>query len=406
MSTSIASRAAMGPALLRMSSRAPQRSFSSALSSYKCIATLPQAARCSSTRAVGRSITVKAAAQAGGLPISMVGKKVFIAGVADDQGFGWAIAKAMAEAGAEISLGVWVPALKIFETSLRRGKFDEARTLSDGSLMEFSKIYPMDAVFDTPEDVPQETKDNKRYAGNAGYTVSEVAAAVEADFGKIDVVVHSLANGPEVKKPLLETSRSGYLAAMSASSYSFVSMLQRFGPIMNRGGSIVSLTYIASNAVIPGYGGGMSSAKAALEVRRSPRKPVRADSCSACPQHAGAPALHIMFQRLWSRCMLMHARTLNKLRSRLILGAFVCAVRHQGPCIRGRPEVWRARQHDFCRASRLARRTLHRLHRRHDQLLVRQRAHEEGAQSAGGRQRRRVPLLRPRLCCDWLCHVC
>ena len=50
----------------------------------------------------------------------MVGKKVFIAGVADDQGFGWQIAKAMAEAGAEISLGVWVPALKIFESSLRR----------------------------------------------------------------------------------------------------------------------------------------------------------------------------------------------------------------------------------------------------------------------------------------------
>jgi hypothetical protein len=74
--------------------------------------------------------------------------------------------------------------------------------------------------------------------------------------------VHSLANGPEVVKPLLETSRKGYLAAMSASSYSYVSMLQRFGPIMNPGGAAISLTYIASNQVIPGYGGGMSSAKA------------------------------------------------------------------------------------------------------------------------------------------------
>ena len=72
------------------------------------------------------------------------------------QGFGWAIAKALAEAGAEISLGVWVPALNIFESSLRRGKFDESRKLSDGSLMEFAKIYPMDAVYDTPEDVPEE----------------------------------------------------------------------------------------------------------------------------------------------------------------------------------------------------------------------------------------------------------
>lgn len=46
------------------------------------------------------------------------------------QGFGWAIAKQLAEAGAEISLGVWVPALNIFETNYRRGKFDESRKLS------------------------------------------------------------------------------------------------------------------------------------------------------------------------------------------------------------------------------------------------------------------------------------
>jgi enoyl-[acyl-carrier protein] reductase I len=77
--------------------------------------------------------------------------------------------------------------------------------------------------------------------------------------------VHSLANGPEVKKPLLETSRSGYLSAVSVSAYSLVSMIQRLGPLMRPGGSIISLTYMASERVVPGYGGGMSSAKAALE---------------------------------------------------------------------------------------------------------------------------------------------
>ena len=46
--------------------------------------------------------------------------------------------------------------MSIFETSLRRGKFDESRKLSNGSLMEFAKIYPMDAVYDKPEDVPEE----------------------------------------------------------------------------------------------------------------------------------------------------------------------------------------------------------------------------------------------------------
>ncbi len=82
---------------------------------------------------------------------------------------------------------------------------------------------------------------------------------------QIDILVHSLANGPEVVKPLLETSRQGYLAASSASAYSMVSLMQNFGPIMNPSGAAVSLTYIASERVIPGYGGGMSSAKAQLE---------------------------------------------------------------------------------------------------------------------------------------------
>ncbi|KAI7996740.1 hypothetical protein LOK49_LG10G02996 [Camellia lanceoleosa] len=200
-----------------------------------------------------------------GLPIDLRGKRAFIAGVADDNGYGWAIAKSLAAAGAEILVGTWVPALNIFETSLRRGKFDESRMLPDGSLMEITKVYPLDAVFDCPEDVPEDVKNNKRYAGSSNWTVKEVAESVKQDFGSIDILVHSLANGPEVSKLLSETSRNGYLAAISASSYSFISLLKHFLPIMNPGGASISLTYIASERIIPGYGGGMSSAKAALE---------------------------------------------------------------------------------------------------------------------------------------------
>ncbi|KAI3979354.1 hypothetical protein MKX01_036398 [Papaver californicum] len=200
-----------------------------------------------------------------GLPIDLRGKRAFIAGIADDNGYGWAIAKSLAAAGAEILVGTWVPALNIFETSLRRGKFDASRVLPDGSLMEITKVYPLDAVFDNPEDVPEDIKTNKRYAGSSNWTVQEVAECVKKDFGTIDILVHSLANGPEVSKPLLETSRKGYVAAISASSYSYVSLLKHFIPIMNPGGASLSLTYIASEKIIPGYGGGMSSAKAALE---------------------------------------------------------------------------------------------------------------------------------------------
>ena len=195
------------------------------------------------------------------LKIDLRGKKAFIAGVGDDQGYG----KALAEAGAEILIGTWTPMMKIFGTSLANGKFDESRMLSDGSLMQIAKIYSLDAAFDSMDDVPQEIKENKRYKEASEYTITDVAKAIERDYGKIDLFVHSLANGPEVQKDLLDTSRKGYLAALSASSYSFISLLAHLGPIMNPGGATLSLTYIASEKAIPGYGGGMSSAKAALE---------------------------------------------------------------------------------------------------------------------------------------------
>lgn len=199
------------------------------------------------------------------LKIDLKGKKAFIAGIGDDQGYGWAIAKILAEAGAEILVGTWTPILRIFTTSLSTGKFDASRRLSDGSLMNFVQIYPLDASFDNPADIPEEIRENKRYKDVGGYTIAEVAEAIAKDHGKIDIFIHSLANAPEVQKPLLETSRKGYLAAMSASSYSFVSLLAHLGPHMNEDGAALSLTYIASERVIPGYGGGMSSAKAALE---------------------------------------------------------------------------------------------------------------------------------------------
>lgn len=199
------------------------------------------------------------------LSVDLRGKRAFIAGIGDDQGYGWSIARSLANAGCEVLVGTWVPLMKIFNQGLASGKFDASRELQDGSQLNFLKIYAIDAAYDTPEDVPQEIAENKRYKEYQGFTLSEVAEQVRQDFGSIDFLIHSLANGPEVQKPLLETSRSGYLAAVSASAYSFVGLLQHFGPIMNAGGATISLTYIAAEKAIPGYGGGMSSAKAALE---------------------------------------------------------------------------------------------------------------------------------------------
>jgi enoyl-[acyl-carrier protein] reductase I len=198
------------------------------------------------------------------LTIDLTGKHALVAGVADDGGFGFAIAKALVRAGATVSVATWPPALGIFKTMLERGKFDASMTLDDGKKMTFAKIYPLDAEYDRLEDVPAELRDSKRYRDLGDFTISGLAAAVAAD-GGVDMVVHSLANGPEVKKPLLETSRKGYLGALSASAYSNVSLIQHLGPITRRGGSFLSLSYMASERVVPGYGVGMSSAKAALE---------------------------------------------------------------------------------------------------------------------------------------------
>jgi enoyl-[acyl-carrier protein] reductase I len=201
------------------------------------------------------------------LSIDLTGKRALVAGVADDAGFGFAIAKALAEAGATVCAGTWPPALNIFQNLLERGKIDESRRMPDGSLLAFEKVYPLDAAFDTLADAPEDVRANKRYRDVGDFSVEGLRQRLVADFGgrPLDIVIHSLANGPEVKKPLLETSRAGYLAAVSVSAYSLVSLVARLAPHLRPGGAFLSLTYLASERVVPGYGGGMSTAKAALE---------------------------------------------------------------------------------------------------------------------------------------------
>jgi enoyl-[acyl-carrier protein] reductase I len=201
------------------------------------------------------------------LSIDLTGKRALVAGVADDAGYGFAIAKALAEAGATVAVGTWPPALNIFLNLLERGKLDESRRLSDGRILEFEKIYPLDAAYDTLADAPEELRASKRYKDVGDFSIEGLAGRLTTDFGErpLDVVVHSLANAPEVKKPLLETSRAGYLGALSVSAYSMVGLVRRLAPLTRPGGAYLSLTYMASERVIPGYGGGMSSAKAALE---------------------------------------------------------------------------------------------------------------------------------------------
>jgi enoyl-[acyl-carrier protein] reductase I len=234
-----------------------------------------------------------------------------VAGVADDAGYGFAIAKALAEAGASVCVGTWPPALNIFNNLIERGKMDESRKLSQGGLLQFERVYPLDAAFDSLAEVPEDIRSNKRYKDVGDFTVAGLAERLTSDFGTpaFDVLVHSLANAPEVKKPLLEVSRAGYLGALSVSAYSLIAMLQRLGPLMSPGGSVVSLTYMASERAIPGYGGGMSSAKAALEsdtrmlaFEAGRRWGIRVNTISAGPLASRAASAIGIIERMVDYC--------------------------------------------------------------------------------------------------------
>ena len=245
------------------------------------------------------------------LAIDLTGRRALVAGVADDAGYGFAIAKALAEAGATVCVATWPPALNIFMNLLERGKLDESRRLGSGKLLEFERIYPLDAAYDTLADAPEDIRNNKRYREVGDFSVDGLASRLASDFGTpaLDIIVHSLANGPEVKKPLLETSRAGYLAAVGVSAYSLVSLVNRLGALLRPNASVLSLTYMASERVIPGYGGGMSSAKAALEsdtrtlaYEAGRKSGVRINTISAGPLASRAASAIGIIERMVQYC--------------------------------------------------------------------------------------------------------
>src|SRR4029077_2184884 len=106
------------------------------------------------------------------LGIDLSGKRALVAGVSDDGGFGFAIAKALAEAGATVSVGSWPPALGIFLKLIERGKMEESLRLSDGRTLEFERIYPLDPGSDPLADAPADIRENKRYKDQGDFSVA------------------------------------------------------------------------------------------------------------------------------------------------------------------------------------------------------------------------------------------
>jgi enoyl-[acyl-carrier protein] reductase I len=200
------------------------------------------------------------------IPLDLAGKVALVTGVADDVGFGWHIAKTLQAAGADVILASHPRVVSIVERFLTRDKSKESRALPFGVPGEFKPkaLLGCDVAADTEADIAANLKGEKGYETDV--SIAGLVQKVQALVPSVDVVIHSVAFSPEIAKTHLETGRAAYLTAMSISSYSLVALSRAFLPLMKgREASIVGLTYMASVRAVPFYGGGMASAKAALE---------------------------------------------------------------------------------------------------------------------------------------------
>jgi enoyl-[acyl-carrier protein] reductase I len=205
------------------------------------------------------------------IPIDLSGKVALVTGVGDNDSFAWYIGKALQAAGAKVVLACHPRMVSIVQKLLETTTDPEdvaKRKLPDGSDFKPAKILPCDVSYDTMADVPEEVRTDRRYAKFPEYAIQGTVDAVGKEFGGIDIVIHSVAFSREITKPHKETSRKGYFEALGISAYSLTSLCRAAEPYMaaRGGGSVVGLTYLGGERVVPYYGGGMSTAKAALDI--------------------------------------------------------------------------------------------------------------------------------------------
>ncbi len=204
------------------------------------------------------------------IPLDLRGKVALVTGVGDDMGYAWFIAKALQAAGARLLLSVHPRLVAIVENILDRDLDAESRVLPFGQgELKVDKVIPCDVSFDTMDDVDEKTRNDRRYAKHGDYSIQGMMTALKAHTQAIDILVHAIAFSPEIKNKALDTSRKAYLTALSISAYSLTALLRAAQPFMeNRpdGAAAVGLTYLGGDRVVPHYGGGMSTAKAALQI--------------------------------------------------------------------------------------------------------------------------------------------
>ena len=164
----------------------------------------------------------------------LAGKTAIVMGVQNQWSIAWQIAQAMADNGATVAI-----------------------------------TYVDDRAKANAEKLAATVPGMKTFVCNVQDDAEIVALREQlvAEYGTIDVLVHSIAFAPadELKNRFLETSREGFKLAHEISVYSLIAVARELSPIMTRGGSILTLTYLGSDRVFPKYNV-MGVAKAALEA--------------------------------------------------------------------------------------------------------------------------------------------
>lgn len=164
----------------------------------------------------------------------MAGKRGLIMGLANDKSIAWGIAKALADAGAELAFSYQGDALK-------------------------KRVNPLAAQLGSEIVLPCDVGDEA--------SIDALFAALEEKWGKLDFIVHAIgfSDKNELRGRYVDTSRSNFQLTMDISVYSFTAVAARAAKMMTEGGSMLTLTYYGAEQVMPHYNV-MGVAKAALEA--------------------------------------------------------------------------------------------------------------------------------------------
>lgn len=164
----------------------------------------------------------------------LAGKRALILGVANDHSIAWGIAQAMHAAGAELAF------------TYQGAGFGR-------------RVVPLAESVGAKHILPADVQDPA--------SLDALFAALERDWGGIDILVHAIAHSDkaELDGLFLDTSRANFIHSLDISCYSLVDLTRRAAPLMGAGASIITLTYIGAQRVTPHYNV-MGVAKAALEA--------------------------------------------------------------------------------------------------------------------------------------------